>query len=258
MGKAGVLVISHGSRSPHWVRLVDEAVQAVRRPSDVPICSAFLEIVEGRLIQDGIDSLERQGVTELLVLPLFVSSGSTHLDEIQYAFGLREQPTLETELEPFRLDARVWFGGTLDEDADTVARMLMDQLQPLSHRPEREKVLVIGHGSAEEGFHERWRQGLDRIAGRLQTLGGFARAEGAMLLPDEAAERLARLSGDGSGEGVLVAPLFLSEGYFTEQVIPQRLTGQDYRYNGRAMLPHPLITGWMERQLTEGLRAVTR
>jgi sirohydrochlorin ferrochelatase len=257
MRKFGVLVISHGSRSPHWVDLVDEAVQAAARPDGVPICSSFLEIVEGRLIQDGIDQLESLGVTDLIVIPLFVSSGSTHIDEIQYALGVIEEPALETDLQPFRLEARVHFGVPLDEDADVIAQMLYDQIQPLSVLPEREKVLVVGHGSVEESFHQKWRQGLDQAAERLMAIGGFAGAEGAMLLPDQTVERMERLRQDDRGDAVLVAPLFLSEGYFTEQVIPKRLEGMDYRYNGRAMLPHPLVIQWMERQIAErveGLR----
>ncbi len=47
----GVLIISHGSRNREWVRLVDEAV-------------------------------ERMSVTEMIVVPLFVSSGSKHVEEI--------------------------------------------------------------------------------------------------------------------------------------------------------------------------------
>lgn len=100
MSKVGVLVISHGSRDQGWVDLVDEAVNAVHLPVDIPIYASYLELVEGRLIQDGIHSLEAQGVTEIIVVPLFVSSGSTHIDEISYALGVIEQPLLETDMKP--------------------------------------------------------------------------------------------------------------------------------------------------------------
>lgn len=256
MRKFGVLVISHGSRSHHWVGLVDDAVRTVARPNDVPICSSFLEIVEGRLIQDGIDQLEALGVTDLIVIPLFVSSGSTHIDEIQYAFGVIAEPMLETNMKPFRLKSRVHMGVPLDEDGELIARMLYDQIGPLSVQPEREKVLVIGHGSVEAGFHEKWRQGLDRAAAGLRSIGSFADVEGAMLLPDQIAERMERLQVDGEESVILVVPLFLSEGYFTEQVIPKRLEGMAYRYNGRAMLPHPQLTTWIERQITDQLNGL--
>ena len=51
---------------------------------------------------------------------------------------------------------------------------------------------------------------------------------------------------DGARRDVIVAPL-LSEGYFTEKVIPDRLEGLDCRYSGRTLLPHP-PPQWMESQ----------
>ncbi len=46
-----------------------------------------------------------------------------------------------------------------------------------------------------------------------------------------------------------MVPLFLSRGYFTNKVIPSRLDGLEYRYNGRTLLPHPFVTRWMEQQI---------
>ncbi|WP_315971312.1 hypothetical protein [Paenibacillus sp. N3.4] len=54
MNQYGVLVISHGSRDEGWVELVNDAVDAVIMPTGVPIYASYLELVEGRLIQDGI------------------------------------------------------------------------------------------------------------------------------------------------------------------------------------------------------------
>ncbi|WP_127588608.1 sirohydrochlorin chelatase [Paenibacillus koleovorans] len=250
--KVGVLVISHGSRSDLWVRLVDEAVAAAEVPAGVPVVSSFLEIVEGRLIQDGIDALERQGVTDLVVVPLFVSAGSTHVDEIRGAFGVGQGQVQEHGLGPFRVEARVHFGEPLDEEPELAARILLDQLAAVSSDPAKERVLLVGHGSAEDGFYRKWREGLDRVAERLQAIGGFAQVAGTMLLPNEAPgvmEQLLERGKASADEVVLVAPFFLSEGYFTEKVIPGRLAGYTYRYSGRAMLPHPLVSRWVERQV---------
>ncbi|UUZ81526.1 hypothetical protein LJK88_44025 [Paenibacillus sp. P26] len=253
MVKYGILVISHGSRSEDWVRLVDEAVAAVRRPADVPVFSSFLEIVEGRLIQDGIDWLEARGVTDIIVVPLFVSSGSTHIDEISYALGVKPEPQPPTDMEPFAIRARIHFTSPVDDDP-VIADILYSKIKALSEDPAREIVLLIGHGSKEDGFHELWRQGLERLAERVKDLGGFAGADGAMLLPDEAAAVMDRLQREKPDHAVLVAPLFLSEGYFTSEVIPERLRGYIYRYSGEALLPHPGIARWMERQIQPWLR----
>ncbi len=258
--KRGILVISHGSREAEWVQLVDHAVSAAAssaRLGGVPVVSSFLEIVDGRLIQDGIDELERLGVTDMLVLPLFVSSGSTHVDEIGQAFGLPWVSDLEGDLGTFRVNASVTYGLPIDDDPE-IAELLALNVAELSQDASNEALLLVGHGSKEKVFHERWREGLERMGERLRRLGGYARAESAMLLPDEAAGKLRSMQAKRPEEAVIVVPLFLSKGYFTNQVIPSRLAGLDYRYNGRAMLPHPGVERWLERQMVEWINGSER
>jgi sirohydrochlorin ferrochelatase len=249
----GVLVISHGSRNVEWVRLVDNAVGQLAQALDVPVISSFLELVDGRLIQDGIDALERVGVTEMIVVPLFVSSGSTHVEAISWALGARRDCRCETDLHPFRLKARVWMCAPIDADEDIVD-ILLERIAPLSLDPAKELVLVVGHGSVLNGFHQLWRRVLEEVAERLRDQGGFAAADGVMLLPDQVwwkmkvwRKRLPEL-------GVVVAPLFVSEGYFTAKVIPSRFEGYDVRYNGRALLPHPLLSRWLKRRVQEKMK----
>lgn len=252
MCKFGVMVISHGSRSGKWVRLVDEAVAAVRLPDGIPVVSSFLEIVEGRLIGDGIRMLEDQGVTDIAAVPLFISSGSTHIDEISYSLGVIAAPLLPTDMVPFRRKARIHFTSPIDDDPD-IARIVYEKVKDLSVDPSHELVLLVGHGSIEKGFHRRWRQGLERLAARIKGLGGFDEADGVMLLPDQVGFKMKLWNKRKPGHRVIVAPLFLSEGYFTREVIPSRLKGYEYSYNGSAMLPHPLISKWIEGQVLKVL-----
>jgi len=257
MRQAGILVISHGSSDRDWVRLVDDAVGAMRLPQPVPVAASFLEAVEGRSIQDGIDRLEERGVTELLALPLFLSSGSTHLDEIGYALGVHPEPARPTDLQPFRLRAGVRLGRPIDADRE-IAEALWSKLRPLSAAPEKEVLLLVGHGSGEPGFREAWQACLDGLAGHLRRLGRFSAVETATMLPDTLAERMKRCSQAYPDRDVIVAPFFLSEGYFTRHVIPRRLDGFRYRYNGHALLPHPSVSRWMEKQAAAMLQALEK
>ncbi|GGD88154.1 sirohydrochlorin chelatase [Paenibacillus nasutitermitis] len=217
----------------------------------VPVISSFLEIVGGRLIQDGIDQLEAEGVTHIYVLPLFVSSGSTHVDDIAQAFGLPPVSSRRPgELARFRWkeETRIRFGLPIDDDPQ-IAGMLLANIRGLSEAPERERLLLVAHGSREAVFHGRWRSGLQQLLQRLLQLGGFAGGDTAMLLPNQAACRLGAMRRKEPQQAVIVVPLFLSEGYFTRTVIPSRLGDLAYRYNGRALLPSPGIAGWMEEQI---------
>ncbi|MDP4095774.1 cobalamin biosynthesis protein CbiX [Paenibacillus sp. P96] len=249
--KPGVLIISHGSPAPDWVRLVDEVAGQLQLSAGWPVAVSFLEHVEGRLIQDGIDRLEEAGVTDLLAVPLFVSSGSTHVDEISYALGAKEVPEKETDLEPFRVQARVHFGSPIDDGPD-VAAMVWDKVRAMSAHPEREVVLLVGHGSVHDGFRQRWERGMSSLAASVSAISGTA-CDYALLNPDSVRNK-AEYWGREKGVDVIVSPLFLSSGFFTAQVIPGRLEGLDYRYSGEALLPHPLLKTWLERQISRLLR----
>lgn len=359
--KAGILVISHGSREQGWVQLVDEAVAAatagvaargmasgdaigevsgiasvtIRATASgdakgtasatssgtatdatknlslqVPVVSAFLEIVPNRLIQDGVDELYRLGVTELFVLPLFVSTGSTHVDDIGQAFGL--PPVSEEragELERFNTyDMLITVGQPIGNDSE-IAELLLGNALQLSNAPGQEDVLLLGHGSIEPIFHERWNAELEQLGAYIAAKGGFRSVQHALLLPDQAAGKLQALlnageagasgeagaggkaevvagaeAGDGAGgkagtdgevdsgadvgaiaatEGqergerrVLVVPVFLSRGFFTSNLIPTRLSGLSYTYDGTAMLPSRHIERWIGRQAEEWLQTL--
>ncbi|WP_315971311.1 CbiX/SirB N-terminal domain-containing protein [Paenibacillus sp. N3.4] len=187
-------------------------------------------------------------MTDIIVVPLFVSSGSTHIDEISYALGVIEEPALETDLERFEIQARIHFTSPIDDDP-VIAEIIYAKIKPLSDSPSQEILLLVGHGSVEKGFHLKWRKGLELLAGRLKALGGYDEADVAMLLPDQVKRKMAWWAKKKPEHTVVVAPLFLSEGYFTNKVIPCRMEGFEYRYNGLALLPSPLISKWIEKQI---------
>ncbi|OAB36054.1 sirohydrochlorin chelatase [Paenibacillus glacialis] len=247
MRRPGVLIISHGSREPMWVELVDEAVNQLPLQDLIPVAVSFLEIVEGRLIQDGIYLLEEQGVTDIIVIPLFVSSGSTHVDEIAYALGVKENADCETELAPYHIQSNIHYGVPMDDD-DNVAQMVWDKIRGLCVDVEREVILLVGHGSIYEGFRERWEKGISSLALKVQAISGVNAVDYALLNPNSVQERTEYWQRE-FGYQVIVAPLFLSEGYFTRNVIPERLKGLTYRYSGQALLPHPLISQWIGKQV---------
>ncbi|WP_290405786.1 sirohydrochlorin chelatase [Paenibacillus vini] len=256
--KPGVLVISHGSPDPEWVILVDEAVAAATAglPQDVPVEASFLEKVEGRLIQDGIDRLEALGVSDLIVIPLFVSSGSTHIDEIAFALGVKNTPEKETDMERLRCSARVFFGDPIDDDP-VIAEMIWDKVKNLSREPEREVLLLVGHGSIHDGFRQRWERGISSLAARTGELSGLADADYALLNPDSVRRKVSYWN-EERGFEVIVAPLFLSAGYFTKTAIPSRLTGLDFRYSGDALLPHPFLARWMLGQILNIMKTLSQ
>ncbi|MFC4600333.1 sirohydrochlorin chelatase [Cohnella hongkongensis] len=259
MGKRGLLVISHGSRERGWVALVDETIERVRDEigNEMRVEAVFLELVEGRLIQDGIDRLRSEGVTEALALPLFVSSGSTHVNEIGWALGAYPEPAAETDLKRFEVGSlHIDYGHPMGE-APEVDGIVLDNLRRLSDESSRESILLIGHGSEEAGFRESWERELSGIAERVREKGGYRSAAAALLLPNQTEERIASIRRDRPDNRILVVGLFLSEGYFTRMVIPRHLERSGElaacRYDGAALMPHPNVAAWVMRQAREWL-----
>jgi sirohydrochlorin ferrochelatase len=247
MKKSGVLVISHGSSNLSWVQLVDEAVDKLDVP--VPVVACFLELVEGRLIEDGIRALERQGVNHIIAVPLFVASGSTHIDEIGYMLGAHKTTQLDEEIERIETNAEIVYCPPMD-DHPLIVDILLDRVRELSHDPADEVVLLVGHGADEGEYRRKWEEVLQNLAVTIRKRLGFKGASYGTLHPDNLAKRARAMSRKNR---TIVLPLFLSEGYFTKNVIPSRLEGSSYVYSGKTYLPHPAVTQWMQNVIEREL-----
>src|SRR5688572_11714371 len=84
--KVGVLVLAHGG-SESWNQLVIDATRPVGK--QYPVEVAF-GMALPRTMQEGIDKLESQGVTKIVVVPLFVSSYSFIIRQSEYLLGKRD------------------------------------------------------------------------------------------------------------------------------------------------------------------------
>ncbi|NGQ96588.1 cobalamin biosynthesis protein CbiX [Brevibacillus sp. SYP-B805] len=246
MRKSGALIIGHGSSNASWVELVDEAAGALQVP--VPVVTCFLEQVEGRLIADGIRELERQGVNHIIAVPLFVASGSTHIDEIGYMLGVHDR-RMDDEWERIETEAEIVYCPPMD-DHPLIVEILKERVRELSARPEDEVLMLVGHGADEGEYHRRWEAVLQRLAAALRREFGFKGATYGTLHPDNIGERVRAVARKNR---TIVVPLFLSEGYFTKKVIPSRLQGAPSIYSGRTYLPHALITEWLEETIQHEL-----
>jgi sirohydrochlorin ferrochelatase len=85
----GILVIGHGSPSDSWCAPLRSVVANVSSP--YPVELGFLEFVPNETINIAVDKLDEAGVTKIIAVPLFISSHSGHIGEIEYVLGLREE-----------------------------------------------------------------------------------------------------------------------------------------------------------------------
>lgn len=257
--KHGILVISHGSREQSWVQAVDDAVhtakqlwvqqarderERVQREATL-VYAAYLELVEGRLIQDGVNALQNEGVTHIHVMPLFVSGGSSHVEEIRQAFGIERVSDFIGDLEPLQVAADIHFDEPIGAEPELV-QIVCEQALALSRQPASEALLLLGHGSSMPYFYEKWEAGMQNIAAQLQQRLSINHIAYAPLLPEGSRAALEKLA--ASSQRVLVIPLFISPGYFTRTIIPTRLAGLEYVYSGDTLLPHSLMSQLLSRR----------
>lgn len=241
--KEGVLVIAHGSPNQEWNQSVEEAVEAVQL--GLPISVGYLESVAGQSIVDGVRGLEAEGVERIRVIPLFVSSGSTHLEEIRYALGVVDHSRVKTDLQRIGPRAEIRWGPAMDAHP-LVQRILEDRVRSLSESPCEESLLLVAHGSDKTGFREKWEKGLATLAERFRVSFGFGTVDYAMLRVGDTRCKAERMSQE---KRLLVLPVFLSRGYFTDVILRRELEGIPCAYRGETYLPHPLVSRWIEETL---------
>ncbi len=255
----GVLILAHGG-SRRWNRTVTQTVQQAQL--HYPTAIAFgmgMHDREVRAIQQAVDTLERQGVHRLVVVPLLVSSSSDVMRQFEYLLRLRQRGPWETHAKPVTLHANVTMVTPLDDDP-VVAEVLLDRLNVLSINPLREHVVVVAHGPNSDEDNIKWLEAMTHVTQQLQVKGRFQvvvpvtmRDDAPTSVQQASTRQLREIVHRESEQGrVLVVPLLLANGGI-ESKIPRRLKGLTYVYQGTALLPHPKLAQWLAQRVEQAL-----
>ncbi|MCD8500864.1 MAG: cobalamin biosynthesis protein CbiX [Bacillaceae bacterium] len=239
----GVLIIAHGSSNLNWEQELDNTVQSVSSPC--PITLSYLEFSEDKTIKRQIEALEELGVNHIIAIPLFISSGSTHIAEIEYMLGMSNVCQVETDVVPISTNAKITLCSPMD-DHPLIVDLLINQLRQLSLTPSNEAVLLLGHGSDKEDFSEVWQDFLRRLEVKIKSSISFGTVTHVTMYHENLNQIARHLR--SQFDRLIVLPLFLCEGYFTRKVIPKRLSDVDYII-GSTYLPHPNVCKWIEYQI---------
>ena len=271
----GILLLAHGGRDD-WNRQVLELASAV--DSSRPVEVAF-GMANKRTIRDALDRLSERGVTEIVAVPLFVSSHSSVMRASEYLLGSRDEAP--PQMEAFaRMGARRAGGGSggetgfdwttpietalpisvttaLDGHA-LVAEILLSRALEVSEQPEEEVVVVVAHGPSSDEDNDRWLESMETLVERVRPRTGFSRIESLTVRDDasdpvrEQATAELRAVVEGvvrEGKSALIVPLLLSYGGI-EVGIRRRLEGLPYRMAGQALLPDERLSEWVLIQAT--------
>ena len=275
----GILLLAHGG-STEWNARVTELAAKVdpTRPTEVAFGMATRAT-----IQSGIDKLVARGVTEIVAVPLFVSSWSTVITSTEYLLGLRaeapaalavyakmnhapaaagtsgatptghEGHTMATDgTTPVKSTVPIRMTLALN-DHPIVADVLTSRARAISRNPAQEALVIVAHGPNEEEDNGRWLADMRSLAARVGQSEKFASIEYLTLrddapkpVRDAATEQLRGIVQREltAGRRVLIVPLLISFGGI-ERGLRERLDGLSYTMAEAALMPDDRLAAWV-------------
>ncbi len=270
----GILLLAHGG-GPEWnARITDLAAQIDRsRPTEVAFGMATRAS-----IQSAIDRLVARGATEIVAVPLFVSSWSSVITSTEYLLGLRaEAPAALADYARMSHGLANPHGAGGHEnhaavdgtsrvispvplrmtpalnDHPIVAEILASRARSISHDATREALVVVAHGPNEEEDNQRWLADMRSLADRIRGAERFASLDSLTLrddapkpIRDRATAQLRDLVQTHTREGrrVLIVPLLISFGGI-DKGLRERLEGLPYAIPDAALMPDDRLVTWV-------------
>lgn len=276
--KPGVLLLAHGGK-PEWNERVLEVARRVddSRPTEV----AFGMATRAN-IQEAIDKLTARGVTEIVAVPLFVSSHSSVITSTEYLLGLRKDAPRDLAIfakmnhgshgAPAAADHSTHAGHAAAADPMSpvtttltirmtpalnrhplIGAIAADRAKSISSAPAREAVILVAHGPVPDDDNRRWLDDMAVLAESVKASAPYAAVEFMTVRDDagpamrEAATRELRdkVSAQiAQGRKVLIVPHLMSFGGI-EQGVMKRLEGLDYTMTTQAIMPDGRIVQWV-------------
>lgn len=263
----GVIVVAHGG-GPEWNAGVFTAVQQAGLAQPVEVAFLMGPAAPTHRFQDAVARLRQAGASRAIVVPLFVSSRSGHVDQVRWLMGLTEQ--LDTVMHhhlhmsgierpsdrmPLTLTPAI-------DDATELVEALAARAESLRPNPStRGALLLVGHGPNVESEYAYWMEHLRRVASGVRERTGWRDVRIGLVKDDApAAERaeavrnvrdLAELQAAAARDSVTVVPVLLAPGKLTKVGLPRDLANLPIRYTGEPLLPHPAMGRWIARRVRE-------
>ncbi len=273
-GAVGTIVLAHGG-SPEWNALVERVAGEARTGGPVAVSFLMGEGAKTARFQDVAAKLAGQGVREIVVVPMLVSSHSGHYEQIRWLVGAVDSldETMMHHLHhagidratvkvPMRLARAI-------DDSPEVARVLADRARALATKPAEQALFLVAHGPNSAEDYAGWMKNLRPIADSVKAAVGFRDVRVDMVRDDapapvraEAVRRvreLIEMQATITGQPVVVVPVLVSKGRVSREKFTADLAGLPIVYSGEPLLPHPGLARWIESRVraTAGSAAVS-
>jgi sirohydrochlorin ferrochelatase len=267
----GAVIVAHGGGKA-WNDRVRELVNASGM-SNLEIAFLMGEEAPSYRFQDAVNRLESRGVSEIVVLPLLVSSHSGHYEQIRWLAGATDSlDTVMREhlahagIEPVHAKVPLRVAAALD-DSPALARVLADRARALATDAPRQALFLLGHGPNSAEDYAAWMENLRRVADSVKAATGFrdvrvdlVRDDAPKAVRAEAVRRIREiisLQHEVTGRDVVVVPILVSTGGSSRgPMFTKDLDGLPIVYGKEPLLPHAALVDWIRARISEGAGAM--
>jgi sirohydrochlorin ferrochelatase len=274
----GILLLAHGG-SKEWNASVEAVAAEAGKSQPTEVA---LGMADRTTMQAGIEKLTARGVTQIVAVPLFVSSHSSVIESTRFLLGLRADAPVELKdyaemdmghehagrgdtpaagavaqdmqdkTKPVVHTVPIKMAPALDRH-QILANILADRASAISKNPAKEEVVLVAHGPNEDAENALWLADLGAVAKLVAAKAPYARVEAATVrddaepaVRDAATANLRNIASNAYNANlrVLIVPVLLSYGGI-ENGIRKRLDGLDHVMSPAGILPDPRIVTWI-------------
>jgi sirohydrochlorin cobaltochelatase len=268
--KTGTIIVAHGADSV-WNAQVHEVARSVNTGG--PVAVSFLMGPEAprTRFHEVVATFERNGVREIVVVPLLISSHSGHYEQIRYIAG--KVDTLNVQMlhhlhmagiERTKTSLPIRIARAIDDSPDA-ARVLAQRALGLVQSPAEHALMIVGHGPNPPLDLAAWMSNLRRVAEHVRAATGFKDVKVALVQDDAPApvrteavlrlRELVQLQHAATNKPVVVVPVVISRGDLTTKRLPADLNGLPILYTPEGLLPDVGLARWVEARVREARTA---
>ncbi len=264
--KIGVLLVNHGSRSDRWREMLLEVENQVHDEifaltQVTGLKTAFMEYHEPSIATQ-LKAFDEEGVTDIILVPLFLRVSSHSFDDIPTIMGLKDDAMSKASLKSdgikrYTPQAKVTTAPLLDY-ASLLRNNVVRRVRSMSTDPANEGVVLVAYGS--KAFDKEWQELLLKLSSDISLDTGIGTCSHAWCGHLVKYSRLPTMDAISeimkSKKRALVVPLLVAEDeFFQGEIIGGAVYDSGYGnrvvYRGDSVLPDGNLNTWIVETVAE-------
>ena len=238
---------------------MEQLAAGAKLSGPIEVCYIMGPAAATHLFQDAAARLAAKGVTEIVVVPLLVSSHSEHYEQVRWLARatdslspLMQEHTHHAGHERASVTVPMTVARALD-DSPAMATVLADRARALAPGDVSGRALfLVGHGPNSAEDYAAWMSNLRRVADSVRAKSGFGDVRVDVVRDDAPAEvraeavtrvrELIAMQYAMTRDTVVVVPVLISRGRVSRETFMKDLAGLPVVYLGDPLLPHPALS----------------